>query len=280
MENIKRLIEIREKGIEAVNIDDINVLFQILSDFININPEVQKLIEGYKLRIILKIEDAEIYNLNIEDQKAIFNRGTLKTPDFIISLNSKTIFNLFLGKIDPLEAYFSESFKIQGDLLKVITFVNILELAFNLLEVSENQDTERLIDANSMKDLINVYLKGPTKVKPSQVPLFLEVLTVFVNNNPEAQNTISEEDLSIQLKLIDLDNYVVRITDNRMSWYKGEAPNANFVLEMNLETSADLLINGNPVSAFMNGKINIQGDIAKALILQDLIDIFLDFINF
>ncbi|MFX1344722.1 MAG: SCP2 sterol-binding domain-containing protein [Promethearchaeota archaeon] len=279
MENIKRLIEIREKGIEAVNIDDINVLFQILCDFINVNPEVQNLIEGNALRIILKIEDAETYNLIIEDQNAIFTKGSLKTPDFIIRLNLKTIFNLFLGQIDPLEAYFSESFKIEGDLLKVIIFVDILELAFKLLEVTDNQDTKRVIDANSMKDLINVYLKGPSKVKPSQVPLFLEVLTVFVNNNPEAQNTISEEDLSIQLKLIDLDNYVISISDNKMSWYKGEATNPNFVLEMNLESSADLLINGNPVSAFMNGKIKVEGDIAKALILQDLIDIFLDFIN-
>ncbi|MFW9940235.1 MAG: SCP2 sterol-binding domain-containing protein [Candidatus Thorarchaeota archaeon] len=279
MENIKRLIEIREKGIEAVNIDDINVLFQILCDFINVNPEVQKLIEGNALRIILKIEDAETYNLIIEDQNAIFTKGSLKTPDFIIRLNLKTIFNLFLGQLDPLEAYFSESFKIEGDLLKVIIFVDILELAFKLLEVTDNQDTKRVIDANSMKDLINVYLNGPSKVKPSQVPLFLEVLTVFVNNNPEAQNTISEEDLSIQLKLIDLDNYVISITDNKMSWYKGDATNPNFVLEMNLESSADLLINGNPVSAFMNGKIKIEGDIAKALILQDLIDIFLDFIN-
>jgi putative sterol carrier protein len=279
MENIKRLIEIREKGIEDVKIDDITVLFQILCDFININPEVQKLIEGSSLRIILKIEDAETYNLIIEGQNAIFNAGSLKIPDFIISLNLKTIFNLFLGQLDPLEAYFSESFKIEGDLLKVITFVDILELAFKLLEVSDNQDTERVIDANSMKDLISVYLNGPSKVKPSQVPLFLKVLTIFVNNNPEAQETISGEDLSIQMKLTDLDNYVIRITDDKMSWYKGEATNPNFVLEMNLKTSADLLINGNPVSAFMSGKINIEGDIAKALILQDLIDIFLDFIN-
>ncbi len=64
-----------------------------------------------------------------------------------------------------------------------------------------------------------------------------------------------------------------------MSWYKGEATNPNLVLEMNLKTSAELLINGNPVSAYMKGEIFIEGDIAKALILQDLIDIFLDFIN-
>ena len=279
MENIKRLIEIRQKGAEAVSIDDIPVIFQILCDFININPEAQKLIEGYRLGMIVKIKDAEPYHLIIEDKKAEFNKGTLKSPEFIIKSNLKTFSNLFFGQVDPLEAYFSEIFKIEGELLKIIIFVELLELAFELIEVNDNQDKKRVIDANSMKDLMNVYLKGPSNVKPSQVPLFLEVLTVFVNNNPEAQETISEEDLSIQMKITDLDNYTIRIADNRMEWHKGEVTNPNLVLEMNLKTSAHLLINGNPVSAYMKGDILIEGDIAKALVLQDLIDIFLDFIN-
>lgn len=279
MENIKRLIEIRQKATEAVSIDDIPVIFQLLCDFINVNPEVQKLIEGYKLRMMVKIKDAEPYHLIIEDKNAEFNEGTLKSPDFIIKSNLKTISKLFLVQVDPLEAYFSEDFKIEGELLKVIKFVEILELAFQLLEVNDNQDKKGVIDANSMKDLINVYLKGPSNVEPSQVPLFLDVLTVFVNNNPEAKETISEEDLSIQMKITDLDNYIIRIVDNRMEWYKGEETNPNLILEMDLETSADLLINGNPVSAYMEGKIKIEGDIAKALVLQDLIDIFLGFIN-
>lgn len=279
MENIKRLIEIRQKGAEAVSIEDIPVIFQILCDFININPEAQKLIEGYILRMIVKIKDVEPYHLIIEDKIAEFNKGTLKSPDMIINSNLKTFSNLFIGQVDPLEAYFSEIFKIEGELPKVIIFVEILELAFELLEVNDNQDKKRVIDANSMKDLINVYLKGPSNVEPSQVPLFLEVLTVFVNNNPEAKETISEEDLSIQMKITNLDNYIIRIVDNRMEWYKGEETNPNLILEMDLETSADLLINGNPVSAYMEGKIIIEGDIAKALVLQDLIDIFLEFIN-
>ena len=279
MENTKRLIEIRQKGAEAVSIEDIPVIFQILCDFININPEAQKLIEGYILRMIVKIKDVEPYHLIIEDKIAEFNKGTLKSPDIIINSNLKTFSNLFIGQVDPLEAYFSEIFKIEGELPKVIIFVEILELAFELLEVNDNQDKKRVIDANSMKDLINVYLKGPSNVEPSQVPLFLEVLTVFVNNNPEAKETISEEDLSIQMKITNLDNYIIRIVDNRMEWYKGEETNPNLILEMDLETSADLLINGNPVSAYMEGKIIIEGDIAKALVLQDLIDIFLEFIN-
>ncbi|MFW9881877.1 MAG: SCP2 sterol-binding domain-containing protein, partial [Candidatus Thorarchaeota archaeon] len=192
MENIKRLMEIRQKGVEAVSIEDIPVIFQILCDFVNNNPEVQKLIEGNKLRIVLKIEDTELYHLIIEDNHAEFNKGPLKSPDFTINSNLKMMTNLLLGNVDPLEAYFSELLKIEGELLKVITFVEILDMAFRLLGVNEDQDQKGLIDAKSMKDLINVYLNGSSNIKPFHVPLFLEILTVFVNNNPEAKEMISE----------------------------------------------------------------------------------------
>jgi putative sterol carrier protein len=279
MENIKKLIEIRQKGSEAMSIEDIPVIFHLLCDFININPEVQKLIEDYKLRMIVKIEDANLFNLIIEDNNAEFNEGALKSPDFIIKSNLQTFSKLLLGQVDPLEAYFSEIFKIEGDMIKVIKFVEILNLAFQLVESNDNETKRGVIDANSMKDLLNVYLEGISNLKASHVSLFLEILTIFVNNNPEAKEIISEEDLKIQMKITDLENYIIRITNNRMEWSKGEIANSDLILETDLETSAALLIEGNPVSAYMAGKIRIEGNIAKALIFQDLIEVFLDFIN-
>jgi len=278
MKNLKRLIEIREKGLDAVNIEDIPLVFQILCDFINVNQEAQKFIEVYELTMLVKIKDAEPYYFIIKDKNAKFSKGILKTPDFIIISDLKTISKLLLGHLDPLEAYFSELFTIKGDLFKVVLFVEILELAFKLLEIREEGEDKILIDASSMKRLIEVYLKG-SPVEPSQVPLFLEILTAFVNNNPEAKDIISEEDLIIQMKITDLDNYLIRIVDNRMEWSKDTVSNPNLILEMSLKTSAEVLLNGDPVSAYMAGKIIIQGDITKALILQSIIDVFLDFIN-
>ncbi len=278
MKNLKRLTEIREKGLEAVSIEDIPLVFQILCDFININPEAQNLIETYELTMLVKITDAEPYYLVIKGKNAKFFKGILKTPDFIIISDLKTISKLLLGYLDPLEAYFSELFTIKGDLYKVVLFVEILELAFKLLEIIENREEKILIDASSMKSLIEVYLKG-SPVEPSQVPLFLEVLTAFVNNNPEAKEIILEEDLIIQMKITDLDNYLIRIVDNRIEWSRETVPNPNLILQMSLKTSAEVLLNGDPVYAYMAGKIIIQGDIAKALVLQSLIDVFLEFIN-
>ena len=278
MKNLKRLTEIREKGLDAVNFEDIPKVFQILCDFINVNPEAQKFIEAYELTMLVEIKDAEPYYLIIKDKNAKFSKGILKTPDFVIISDLKTISKLLLGYLDPLEAYFSELFTIKGDLSKVVLFVEILELAFKLLDIREDHEDKILIDASSMKRLIEVYLKG-SPVEPSQVPLFLEILTAFVNNNPEAKEIISEEDLIIQMRITDLDNYVIRIVDKKMEWSKETVPNHNLVLEMSLKTSAEVLLNGDPVSAYMAGKIIIQGDITKALILQSIIDVFLDFIN-
>ena len=278
MKNLKRLTEIREKGLDAVNFEDIPKVFQILCDFINVNPEAQKFIEAYELTMLVEIKDAEPYYLIIKDKNAKFSKGILKTPDFVIISDLKTISKLLLGYLDPLEAYFSELFTIKGDLSKVVLFVEILELAFKLLDIREDHEDKILIDASSMKRLIEVYLKG-SPVEPSQVPLFLEILTAFVNNNPEAKDIISEEDVIIQMKITDLDNYLIRIVDNRMEWSKDTVSNPNLILEMNLKTSAEVLLNGDPVSAYMAGKIIIQGDITKALVLQSIIDVFLDFIN-
>jgi putative sterol carrier protein len=64
-----------------------------------------------------------------------------------------------------------------------------------------------------------------------------------------------------------------------MEWAKGLVPNPDLTLEMSLQTSVETLIAGNAMSAYMEGKIIIEGNIAKALIFQNLIDIFLEFIN-
>jgi len=130
-----------------------------------------------------------------------------------------------------------------------------------------------------MKSLIDVYSKGASLVEPSHVPLFLEVFTSFVNSNPEAKEIVSEEDLIIQIKISDLDSYVIRIRENTMEWAKETISNPNLSLEMSLQTSVEVLLTGNAISAFMAGKIIVEGDIAKALVFQDLIDIFLGFIN-
>ncbi|MFX1572198.1 MAG: SCP2 sterol-binding domain-containing protein [Promethearchaeota archaeon] len=278
MKNLERLKEIRQKGVETANIEDIPIVFQVICEFINTNSEAQKLLEDYRLSMQVKIKDTKPYYIVIENKNANFNEGTLKNPDFVIISDLNTISKLLLGHLDPLEAYFSEILSINGDLFKVVLFMEVLELAFKILEIGEDTEDTNLVNTSSMKRLIEVYLHG-SPVEASQVPLFLEILTIFVNSNPEARDIISGEDLTIQIKITDLENYLIRINENRMQWSKETVPNPNLILEMSLETSVEVLLNGDPVSAYMAGKIIIEGYIVKALVLQSLIDLFLEFIN-
>ncbi|MFX1480026.1 MAG: SCP2 sterol-binding domain-containing protein [Promethearchaeota archaeon] len=278
MENLKRLLEIKDKGVDAVTVQDIPLMFQILCEFINVNPKAQELIEGYQIVMIVEIQGVETYNFILHDQRAIFNQGAIESSDFIITSDLKTLSKLFLGSLDPLEAYFSELIQIEGDLMKVIQFVEILELVFNLLGLLE-QEEESIIDVSSMKNLITIYKNKSTDIKPSHVPLFLEILTTFVNNNPETKEIITDEDLVIQLKITDIGDYIISLLNNKMEWSTKKVANPNLILEMTLQNSVDLLLNGNPMSAFLEGRIIVEGDIAKALVFQSLIDVFLEFID-
>ena len=228
--------------------------------------------------MIVEIKDAETYNFIIDDQHAIFNQGTLESSDFIITSELKTLSKLLLGHLDPLEAYFSELFQIGGDLMKVIQFVEILELVFDLLGLLERQE-QTVIDVSSMKNLINIYLDKSSDIKPAHVPLFLEIFTIFVNNNPETKEMIMGEELTIQMRITDLANYTISLLNDKMEWSTDPVTNPSLILEMSLQTSVDILLNGDPMSAFIEGKIVIEGDIAKALVLQSLIDVFLEFID-
>jgi putative sterol carrier protein len=279
MKNLKRIIEIREKGIEAISNEDIPTIFQLICDFINLDQDAQKQIKDYNLAMQIKIEDLESYFLTILEDRIEFTKEPLESQDFVISSDLRTISKLLLGQLDPLEAYFSELLTIKGDLFKVIQFVEILELTFAKLEIINNSEKKLLFDTGSMKSLIDVYLKGASIVEPYHVPLFLEILTFFVNSNPEAKEIILDENLIIQLIISDYASYILHIKNCIMEWAKGLVPNPDLTLEMSLQTSVETLIAGNAMSAYMEGKIIIEGNIAKALIFQNLIDIFLEFIN-
>lgn len=280
MKNLKRLIEFREKEIETVSNEDIPVVFQLICEFINLDRDAQKYIEDYNLSIQIKIGDTDPYFLTIMESNANFTLEPLKSQDFVIASDLGTISKLLLGKLDPIEAYFSELLTIKGDLFKVILFVEVLELAFEKLEIIDNRERRVLFDTGSIKSLIEVYSKGPSIVEPFHVPLFLDILSSFVNNNPETKEVILDENLIIQLIISNLDSYRIHINKNKMEWFKGVTSNPDLTLEMSLQTSVETLITGNAVSAYMEGKIFIEGEIAQALIFQNLIDIFLEFIDF
>ncbi|MHA1252260.1 MAG: hypothetical protein ACTSVV_19290 [Promethearchaeota archaeon] len=49
---------------------------------------------------------------------------------------------------------------------------------------------------------------------------------------------------------------------------------------MELYTAADIFLSGDATSAFLDGKIEAEGNVAEALVLNDIIIVFLDLLPF
>ena len=56
--------------------------------------------------------------------------------------------------------------------------------------------------------------------------------------------------------------------------------NASLKFSMALTTAADIFLSGDAAQAFLGGKIDAEGNIAEALVLNDVITVFLDLLPF
>ena len=52
----------------------------------------------------------------IQDKKLTLNQGTVASPKLTITANSADLFNVFTGKVAPMQAYMSGKIQARGDL--------------------------------------------------------------------------------------------------------------------------------------------------------------------
>jgi len=278
MESIKRLLEIKEKGPESVTPEDIPLALGITCQFINSNPAAKELVND-DMSMIIEIKGADKYYLTIIDGKCEFGKGGLDSANFTLTTDLITITKMLLGQIDATVAYFSGDFEAEGELYYMIRYLEILDLAFKMLDIISSEERVVVLKTEDMKNLFDVYARGASTVDPSHITLFFKVFATFVNYNPEAQDLISGEDLKIQMSIINHGDYLIRIVDSKMSWSEETISDFTVKLEMALETSAEILLDGDAVSAFMAGKIKVMGELAKALFFQELNELFLEYLN-
>jgi len=275
MENIKRILEIKANGPESATNEDIPLALGITCQFINTNPKAQELIKE-DVSAVISIKGAGKYHVSIKGGKCEFGEGDMPDPDFTLTTDLITISKMLLGQIDPSVAYFSGEFEAEGELYQMILYLEILDIAFQLLEIINTEDRVVLIEISDMKKLFDVYARGSSTVDPAHIPLFFNVLTIFSNHNPEAQEHIADENQKIQMTIREVGSYVLEFKDGVMSWSEGEGENVSLKLEMDLKTSAQIVLDGDAVSAFMAGDISLQGNVSNGLFMQELIEIFLD----
>ena len=283
MDIIAKLKALETLDKNSVTIEEVKNAFTLTCNLINENQNIQEFIKGKDLSILISLKEVEPLFLTIQEGYAEYGIGTITNYDFSLTSNIDTIFNLLIGKlVDPIEAYFSELFHIKGDLYYMIEFFQIMEFIIINYLSEKNSKVRLILDSSSLKKLFDIYARGLSVLEPIHIPLFFEILTAFANNNAKAKKLISEEDLIIQMNIVNVGKYFIRIVDKKFGWAIGEARNPDLRFEMGFKTSAEVIFETDPISAFMKGKIKVEAkanDIFKVLILKDLTDLLLEFLN-
>jgi len=283
MDIITKLKELETLDKNSITIEEAKKAFTLFCSLINEKENIQEYIKGKDLSILIHLKEVGPFFLTIQEGYAEYGIGTISNYDFSLSSNIDTIFNLLIGKlVDPMEAYFSELFLVKGDLYYMIEFFQIMEfIIINYLKEKDSK-VRLILDSSSLKKLFDIYARGLSVLEPIHIPLFFEILTAFANNNAKAKKLIAEEDLIIQMNIVNVGKYFIRIVDKKFGWAIGEARNPNLRFEMGFKTSAEVIFETDPINAFMKGKIKVEAkenDMFKVLILKDLTDLLLEFLN-
>jgi putative sterol carrier protein len=278
MEYNNRINEIKEKGAETANKDDIPKALNLMVELVNTNPDIQKLVEGLSLTGVIELTDInETLNMSIDNGKASYGTGSISNPDFNFSGDLVTITKVLLGELDAVTAYFSEIVEAEGDLEQMITFMNVMEIGLDELNIVKKGEAKSIIPIATMKELLQAYTAGPEAIKAEHVPQFLNIMAAFINLNPEAQEEIEDSELRIALKFEDVGDFYITIENNKMS--VSEQPfdeKASLELIMPLSTMTDVMFDGDAVSAYMAGQITVNGDLSQAMLFQSIMEMLID----
>ncbi|MFX1276948.1 MAG: SCP2 sterol-binding domain-containing protein [Promethearchaeota archaeon] len=278
-EKIKRLLEIRDKGAEFATLEDIPLTYDIIIQFFNLNKKIQEMIKDLDFKLVINLEGIGANTFIISRGSAEYKQGKLDDADVILTTDLTTIAQILLGIKDPIIAYFRGEIEVDGDLLTMVQYQELLELSYTELKIIDVDKRELILEPSELKMLLEVY-KGIIKPDdPSIMVSFLKILTAFVNNNSEALEEIEDQEMRIQLKVRDIESFLIEITDGKMNWSEGAVEDASVTIEMPMDIGMDMIQSGDAVSAYMAGDISVEGNLQEALAFQEVLQIFLDTIE-
>ena len=281
MDLITKLKELKSLGELSYNSENVEEVLRLFCNLINNNKDIQERVREIDISMILNLKEVNLFFLTINDSYAEFGIGSIEFYDFSITFSVEVLFKLLIGELDPIEAFFSELFIIRGDFYYLLEFFQVIE-EISLSQLKAGQKINLVLDSSSLKKLFDIYARGISVLEPIHIPLFFEILTVFANYNPQAKKLISGEDITIQMNIVNVGKYFIRIVNDKLGWAIGEAPDPNLRFEMGFKTSAEIIFETNPIDAFMKGKLKVEAkenDIFKVLILKDLTDLLLEHLN-
>jgi putative sterol carrier protein len=281
MDFITKLKELKDMGGIVYTIENVEEMLRLFCNLVNSNKKIQEKVREKDISMIINLQEGDSFFLTIHDCYAEYGIGKIDFYDFSVTLSVEVLFKLFIGELDPIEAFFSEVFIIRGDFYYLLEFFQVIE-AISISQLKAGQKMNLVLDSSSLKKLFDIYARGISVLEPIHIPLFFEILTVFTNSNPRAKKLILGEDLTIQMNIKSIGKYFIRIVNCKLGWAVGEASNPNLRFEMGFRTSAEIIFETNPIDAFMKGKLKVEAkenDIFKVLILMDLTDLLLEHLN-
>ena len=281
MVDVSRILEIKKNGAETATSEDIQLFYNIIAEYLNTDPDVKEKIKDLSLSISIDI-DGKRSSLIVDNGKAEFKSEKVSDPDVQLFSDLKTMASIAAGLLDAQKAFLSGNLEVDGDFEKMIIFLEILEDAYEKLGIATKEERDILVDAATMKKLYQLYEEGATDVDPNDIPLFFDIFCAFINLNEEARDVIEDEDLRVQMIVKEAGPFLIYKDeeDGLVKWSKEKVDDAILEFEVSIKTAADVLLGGDAASAYLSGEVTATGNIAQALILQELLELFLELLPF
>jgi len=277
--DVSRILEIKQTGPEAAKAEDIETFYKIIADYIN--SESLESLKDKNLTISLDI-DGQNSSLVISEGNAEFKKDKVLKSDVQFYSDIKTMAGIASGLIDSVKAFLSGDLEIDGDFEKMISFLEILDHAYEKLGIASKEERDILIDPQSMKKLYELYEAGATDVNTDDIPLFFNIFCAFINLNEEAKEVVEFEDLRVQMIIKEAGPYFIYKDeeDGTVKWKAEKVEDSILEFEVSIKTAADVLLGGDAASAYLSGEVTATGNIGQALILQELLELFLEILPF
>jgi len=279
MVDISRIREIRKNGVNSAKPQDIHAFYNILAEHLNSNSN--DIIQNTNITIALDI-DGEASTMIIKNGEAKFIKEKVEDADFQLFSDLKTMAAIASGLLNAQKAFLAGNLEIDGNFNKMLEFIEILEIAFQQLGIASKHEFGIIVDAITMKKLYQIYESGATEIDTSNIPVFLNIFCAFINLNDEARDIIETEDFRIQMIIKDIGPYLIYKDqkDGQVKWINEKVDNAILEFEVAIKTAVDVLLGGDAASAYLSGEVTAKGNIAQSLILQELLELFLEILPF
>jgi putative sterol carrier protein len=277
---IDKVMALKNAGASSVSAQDMINFINLAVAFVNEDSEAQETLKGLSFSIVMDTDGTKNW-IKFEEGKASGGEGSSPGATLTLSTDVETAAKIFLGEDEAATLFLKGELEKDGDMTFTIYFIEVLELIQDKTGILKKEERKPMIPLASLKRLFHVYSEGVEAAKEEDIPLFFGVLNAFVNENDEAQDEIDGlEEKRIQMTVRDIGkDFSIKLKDGKMEWIAGTVEDPTLTFAVDMGTAANILLGGDAAAAYLAGKIIASGNLADALILQEIIELFLEVLD-